>query len=233
LELKPIQSWLAYIQLLDSALPIGGFSHSFGLETLVQSGSVSRPEHLREYIETMLFQSWAAVDALAVKAVYVYAPQSAWHSLWLVDHTQHVQRPAVETRQGVLKMGRRLYQLAQSIYPDMTWEPLQTALQERRCFGTHPMIHGWVSYHLQVPLVMAAEGYLYACAITCINSGLRLMSIGQTAGQRLLAGLTPVITDAWQSVSHLDPLEDGFNCTPHADIAMMRHESLYSRLFMS
>ncbi|WP_246079115.1 urease accessory protein UreF [Paenibacillus piri] len=225
--------WLSYVQLLDSALPIGGFSHSFGLETLVQEGIIRRPAQLKQYIETMLSQSWAPIDALAVKAVYVYSPDEQWDSLWRADQMQHVQRAAAETREGVVKMGRRLYQLARSIYPQLMWEPLQTALQERRCRGTHPLIHGWVSRQLQVPLDMAAEGYLYACTMTCINSGLRLMSIGQTEGQRLLAELTPAIAQAWREARHLDPLEDGFGCTPQADIAMMRHEALYSRLFMS
>lgn len=229
----PMASWLTYVQLLDSALPIGGFSHSFGLETLVQMGVVQKPEQLRQYIETMLFQSWAPVDALAVKAVYEYAPREDWPSLWLVDRTQHVQRAAVETREGVLKMGRRLNQLAKATRPELSWEPLQTAVREQRCFGTHPLIHGWISYHLQVPLGMAVEGYLYMCTMTCINSGLRLMSIGQTEGQRLLAQLLPVISAAWKEAQHLDPLEDGFANTPSAEIAMMRHEALYSRLFMS
>ncbi|MBE1444521.1 urease accessory protein UreF [Paenibacillus sp. OAS669] len=226
-------SWLSYVQLLDSALPIGGFSHSFGLETLVQLGMVQRPEQLREYIETMLKHSWAPVDALAVKAVYQYAPVEAWPSLWKVDRMQHVQRIAIETREGVLKMGRRLSQLAQAVHPELPWEPLQEAIRAKHCFGTHPLIHGWVSYHLKVPLDMAAEGYLYTCATTSINSGLRLMSIGQTEGQRLLGQLLPVISRSWREVSHLDALDDGYSNTPSADIAMMRHESLYSRLFMS
>lgn len=226
-------SWLSYMQQLDSAIPIGGFSHSFGLETLVQLGVVEKPEQLRQYIETMLYQSWAPVDALAVKAVYQYTPDQAWSSLWEVDRTQHVQRAAAETREGVVKMGRRLLQLSRAMYPELGWEPLMEAIREQRCFGTHPLIHGWITYRLQVPLAMAAEGYLYAATMTCINSGLRLMSIGQTEGQRLLAQLLPVIADAWREASSLDPLEDGFGNTPFADIAMMRHEALYSRLFMS
>jgi urease accessory protein len=228
-----MRNWLSYVQLLDSALPIGGFSHSFGLETLVQRGIVLKPAQLQEYIETMLFQSWAPVDALAVKAVYMYAPDKQWEPLWRVDRVQHVQRAALETREGVVKMGRRLLQLGLSLYPDLPWDSLQQAIRDRHCFGTHPLIHGWLSYHLQVPLSMAAEGYLYACTMTCINSGLRLMSIGQTEGQRLLAELTPVITAAWNKYEHSDPLRDGFGHTPMADIAMMLHESLYSRLFMS
>ncbi|MCZ8517510.1 urease accessory protein UreF [Paenibacillus filicis] len=227
------KNWLAYSQFLDSALPIGGFSHSFGLETLVQSGRVETQEELRKYIETMLFGSWAPVDALAVKAVYAYAPDARWEELWRVDRLQHVQRQAAETRDGVAKMGRRLLQLGRAAYPVLAWEPLGTALAEQRCIGTHPLIHGWLSRELEVPLDMAAEGFLYACTVTCINSGLRLMSLGQTEGQRLLAGLLPAIQAAWRECAALDPLEDGYACTPSAEIAMMRHEGLYSRLFMS
>ncbi|WFA16878.1 urease accessory protein UreF [Paenibacillus mucilaginosus] len=226
-------SWLAYTQLLDSALPIGGFSHSFGLETLVQEERLERPEQLREYIEAMLVHSWAPVDALAVKAVYRYVPEQRWEDLWQVDCTQHVQRSASETREGVAKMGRRLYQLARSVYPDLGWEPLAGALARRECIGTHPLIHGWLSYGLGVPLAQAAEGYLYTCTMTCINSGLRLMSLGQTEGQRLLASLLPSISAAWKGAAELDPLEDGYASNPQAEIAMMRHEGLYSRLFMS
>ncbi|WP_281890387.1 urease accessory protein UreF [Paenibacillus sp. YYML68] len=226
-------SWLSYVQWLDSALPIGGFSHSFGLETLVQEEVIVKPEQLRDYIVTMLHSSWAPSDALLVKAVYTYAQQGAWEELWQLERRQHVQRAAFETREGVAKMGRRLYQLASSVYPGFEWEPLASALRSGRCLGTHPLLHGWVSRSLGAPLEAAAEGYLYTCTMTCINSGLRLMSMGQTEGQRLFAALFPVIRDAWREVAALDPQEAGFGNTPYTDIAMMRHEALYSRLFMS
>ncbi|CAG7659113.1 urease accessory protein UreF [Paenibacillus allorhizosphaerae] len=226
-------SWLAYTQLLDSALPIGGFSHSFGLETMVQSGRIERAEQLKHYIEAMLFHSWGPVDALAVKAVYRLAPDKRYAELWRIDREQHVQRVAAETRDGVAKMGRRLYQLTRAMYPNLEWEPLTGALQSKECIGTHPLIHGWVSHELQAPLAVAVEGYLYTCTMTCINSGLRLMSLGQTDGQRLLASLLPSIAEAAQQTESLDPLADGYGSVPYAEIAMMRHEGLYSRLFMS
>jgi urease accessory protein len=224
--------WLAYQQFLDSALPIGGFSHSFGLETLVQEGSIATLPELQAYVATILRHCWATSDTMAIRATYLYGPQERWPELWGVDRLLHVQRAAKESREGVQKMGNRLYKLARTMYPTLGWEPLQGALERRECPGSHALLHGWVAWRLDVPERQAAEGFLYASAVTCVNSALRLMSIGQTQGQKLLAELLPIVSEAWQDASKLDPY-CAYTCVPAVDIAMMRHETLYSRLFMS
>ncbi|MEW9700664.1 urease accessory protein UreF [Paenibacillus sp. SI8] len=224
--------WLAYQQLLDSALPIGGFSHSFGLETLVQQERLQTVDELEAYIRSMLANSWASSDAMLIKAAYAHIPAQQWEALWLMDRMLHVQRASAEARNGVQKMGRRLLQLTRSMYPQLGWGPLEEAVRLERCSSSHALIHGWVSYQLGVPLDQAAEGYLYSCTVTCVNSALRLMSMGQTQGQMLLAKLVPLLGSEWQRVAQMDPL-DAYTNTPAADIAMMQHETLYSRLFMS
>jgi urease accessory protein len=223
---------LSHIQLLDSALPIGGFSHSFGLETLVQQGKIRTVSELKSYAETMLFQVWAPSDALGIKAVYLYAPQEQWGKLWQVDQMLHVARPARETREGLHKMGKRLVQLARAMHPHLPWAPLVESVEARLCPGCHPTVYGWITYHLGVPLEDAATGYLYNCLLSSINNAVRLMALGQTQAQVLLSELLPSMPQAWQMVAEREPC-DFYTSAPGTEVAMMQHETLYSRLFMS
>lgn len=224
---------LAFTQLLDSALPIGAFSHSFGLETAVQLGVVKTRADVGAYIRTMLAMSWAPMDVSAVKAAYRYGGAlGAWDRVWALDERLHVSRPGFETRDGMLKMGRRLLKLARAMHPGLDWAPIDRAVREGACPGTHPTVHGYIAYRLGVSEEEAGVGYLYACATLAVNTALRLMSIGQTEMQTLLASLLPEIEDAWARVRDAEP-DDAYAATPAMDVYAMRHEELYSRLFMS
>ena len=223
---------LAHLQLLDSALPIGAFSHSFGLETLVQEGRIRTASHLHEYSCAMMFGSWAPSDSMAIKAVYDWGRQDKWDDVWLLDSMLHAARASRESRDGWRKMGRRLMKLGQAMHPELPWQSLNQAVESGRCIGVHPTIYGWLCYHLNVPLTQAVEGYLYSCCVATINNAVRLMPLGQTAAQTLVAQLLPSIAQAWEEVSSRDPF-DFSTSNLHSEIAAMRHETLYSRLFMS
>jgi urease accessory protein len=222
---------LAHLQLLDSALPIGAFSHSFGLETLVQNGTVQNANDLEEYARTMLFGAWSTSDAMAIKGVYLWTPHET-ENVWQLDEMLHVSRSARETREGLQKMGKRLLHLGMELHPNLNWTPLTQAIENGLCVGTHATVYGWMTHGLGVPLDDAAQGYLYNCAAATINSAVRLMALGQTRAQTLLAGLLPQIDEAWLQVAGLEPFNFSTS-TPSSEIAMMNHETLYSRLFMS
>jgi urease accessory protein len=78
----------------------------------------------------------------------------------------------------------------------------------------------------------ALGAYLHAVTANLVSAGLRLVPLGQTDGQRLLAALEPVVAATGQRAL-ATPLEDVGSAAFRADLASMRHETQYTRLFRS
>lgn len=225
-------SWLAHAQLLDSAFPIGAFAHSFGLETLVQEGQIKTPADLKNYCETLLFGAWAPCEALAVKAVYDWAPQGNFEELWEFDRALHLSRAARESREGQRKIGKRMLEMSRALHPNLPWAPLLEAVSSGHAVGSYPIVYGWTCFYLEVPLERAATGLLYVNLSGAVGGATRAMRLGQSDAQKIIAALTPQIEIAWREVAERDAWEFETGVAQN-DIAAMRHETLYSRLFMS
>ena len=225
-------TFLAYVQLLDSALPIGGFSHSFGLESYVQVNAVVTTADLERYIHGQLHSNLARMEGLIIKGVYEAIDKQDLSALASLDHIMHVQRLPRESREGQAKMGKRLMKLAKSLDANLQLDKLDDLCTTYGAVGTLPVVHAWVCKHLGVSLDDAVTGFLYSSVQTMVNSALRLMSMGQTEGQMIVRRTLPIIEQEWQAVRHLSA-QQAHTFTFAHDIRAMQHETLYSRLFMS
>ena len=110
------------------------------------------------------------------------------------------------------------------------------ALETLRCRLAKP-----VAYPVAVAVAAAGHGiavapalhaYLHAVTANLMSAGVRLVPLGQTDGQRVVAALAPVIADT-ATRALATPLDDVGAAVFRADIASMRHETQYTRLFRS
>jgi urease accessory protein len=197
---------LQLLQLADSAIPIGATAHSFGLETLVSDG-VLDPANLEDFLTAWLEEA-GAQEAFFLRRAYTGNPRELSAEL-------SARKPASESREASLKLGRRFAQLVNSI-ANLEIEP---ALHYSIAFGS-------ASAALGIDQDAALLAYLQQSVASLVSACQRLMPLGQVAAARVVWNLKPAVIQAAAARE--------ISCfTPLLEIASMRHPALETRLFIS
>ena len=202
---------LDLLQLADSALPIGGTAHSFGLETLAEEGCLT-PETAEAFFREYLAES------RTLECSFV---RRAWHgeNVGTLNDEFGARRPARESRDAALKLGQRFARLVAT----MTGQP---AIPDG---VSYPIAFGAAAALLQFGEEEAAAAYLRQSVAGLVSACQRLMPIGQVAASCMLWNLKSAIAAAVLASANKEA-----GCfTPLPELASMRHGSLETKLFIS
>jgi urease accessory protein len=223
-----VMTLLRLQQFADSALPIGGAAHSFGLESLTDAGLLNT-ENLEEFLEDYIQEAGvleAAYCARSVELAGATEPELLTWQGWNLELA--ARKPARESREASAAMGKRFLNLAVRLSnSDLLRRAADhgSEVHLALCFG----LTGGV---LGVDPELAAAVFLQQSLTALISCCQRLLPLGQTCAHEILWRLKPAIVRAARAGADTLP-RDVFCFSPLLDIASARHPSLHTRLFMS
>jgi urease accessory protein len=220
---------LAVMQLSDSLFPTGAFTHSNGLETYVQHGTVQEADGLYALLAVRLLHGAARSDMVAVHSVMSARDPQAVQEL---DERLSAMKTARESREASIKVGKQMLRSALALLDDAALNAYQQMIGTGQCAGHHAIVHGLVYAAQGIDAQTALLAFAYGQTAGQISAAVKLMPIGQTQAQQVLYALIPTMQQAVETaLAHRAGEMQSF--TPALEIHMMQHQYLFRRLFSS
>lgn len=233
------EPFLGLLQFSDGLCPVGAYAHSFGLETYVTGGAIRDAKGIECFLRSYLIGSVAPTDAIAALASRKAAltrEVSGIEQCIITDHKLEAMKLASEARSASRQMGRQVLRIAANLGEPFTSHGLTGALfqavENEETPGHHAMAFGVVGAALGWEEREMVWAYLYSTCAALIAAALRLLPLGQLAGQRILWSLAPSITKLAKEVQGKST-DDIWSFAPGIEIAAMQHATLDARLFRS
>ncbi|MGD9615422.1 MAG: urease accessory protein UreF [Alphaproteobacteria bacterium] len=210
---------LRLMTFLSPGFPTGAYAYSHGLEWAVAAGDVTDSETLRVWLDDLLRHGGGRNDAILLRHAYRAASESG--RLAEIGELAAALAPSRERRAETLDIGRAFVTAAR------VWSGPELPDQI-----AYPVAVGVFAAGHDIPEDDAALGCLHAFAANLISAALRLIPLGQSAGLCVLAVIEPAILEV-AAATRDATLDDLGGCAWRADLAAMRHETQYTRLFRS
>ncbi|ABE40720.1 Urease accessory protein UreF [Rhodopseudomonas palustris BisB5] len=214
---------------LSPAFPVGAFSYSSGLEWAVEAGDVIDAPSLRDWLTAMLEHGAGFCDGVFLAHAYRAVAAADETALRHVAELATAFVPSAERHLETTAQGKAFIEIVRNAWPS---DGLACAVDA--CAGAlaYPVAVGLVSATHGVPLAATLHAFLHAVVSNWISAGARLVPLGQTDSQRVLAALEPAVIAAGDRAREAS-LDDLGSATFRADLASLRHETQYTRLFRS
>jgi urease accessory protein len=214
---------------LSPAYPVGAFSYSGGIEWAVESGDITNAATLQRWLAVVIGEGGGFCDAVFFVHAHRAIETGDDKALRDVAELAAAFAPSKERHLETTAQGRAFVEATRAAWPCAALDRIAAAWDGPVAY---PVAVGVAAAGHGVAVESAVAAYLHAVVANLISAGVRLIPLGQTDGQRLLAAFEPIVS-ATAARALATPLDQVGGAAFRADLASMHHETQYTRLFRS
>ena len=199
----------------------------FRSESLISQGIIQNRATLQAWIQRELQVGAIRVETAIMDRAYLAGLESNYKRLQYWNQWLSAARETEELRQQSWQMGGSLTKLVVELTPEI--RDLISSINQP-C--NYAIAFGIIAQHWQIERSTTIAAYLHSWVTNSLGAGIKLIPLGQTAGQQILWELQAEIDALAETIPRLAD-DDLYACSWGLSLASMQHETLYSRLFRS
>jgi urease accessory protein len=212
----PASALLHLLAWLSPAFPTGAFAYSHGIEWAVEAGDITNGDTLHDWLADLLSHGAPRSDAILLR--HAHHPDADLTALAELAAATAATR---EREAESLNQGAAFMRAARPWGCPTLPDPV-----------AYPIAVGALAGHHRIDADATATAYLQGVTTNLISAAVRLVPLGQSAGLAVLAAMEPIILRVATETSSAT-LDDLGGAAFRSDLAAMRHETQYTRLFRS
>lgn len=214
---------------LSPAFPVGAFAYSHGLEWAREAGEVTDAASLQGWLADLLDHGAARNDAILFTEAYGASGAADDIRLAEVSELALALANSAERHLETTTQGDAFVAAIATSWPCAAIDRL------RRLYGeavAYPVAVGVAAGGHGIALTHALQAFSLGFVSNLVSAAVRLGVVGQTDGQRIIAALIPAVLEL-AAFAQDATLDDLGGCAFRSDLASLRHETQYARLFRS
>jgi len=214
---------------LSPSYPVGAFSYSSGIEWAAETGDIRDADTLRHWLAVVIGEGSGFCDAVFFVHAHRSLADADDRALTAVAELAAAFAPSKERHLEATAQGAAFIEATRAAWSCPALDRLAAVWTGPVAY---PVAVGVTAAGHGIALKPALHAFLHAVSTNLISAAVRLVPLGQSDGQRVLAALEPLV-DATARRALITPLDDVGSAAMRADLASLLHETQYTRLFRS
>ncbi|RFB79198.1 urease accessory protein UreF [Methylovirgula sp. 4M-Z18] len=212
---------------LSPAFPVGAFAYSHAIEWAVECGDIADGVTLENWLKDLLEHGAPHNDCILFAQAWRFVRDGGDAELRELNDLAIALSPSRERHLETIAQGNAFLSAVRAAWPCK-------ALQDLAFDGdvAYPVAVAVAAAGHGFALRVSLEAFALALIANLVSAAVRLGPLGQSEGQRILRALTPHCR-ALADFAEAATLDDLGGAAFRSDIASLKHETQYSRLFRS